>query len=128
MKFKTPRINDEFYNKLHTKNLKLYSILIMLDSFIKMEYNKEITLTEIYRSKEEFDALYAQTPEDKRPKTSPHMFWNAADIRSSDFTSFEKEKMKQFLNSFTYTTGQGKPVCIIHTITGNVEHCHVQCD
>lgn len=127
MKFKTDRIKQEF-QQLYTKNRKLAEVLELLNLYTSLEFQKEITVTEILRTQAEFDALYSQTPAEKRPKTSPHLFWKGADLRSRDFTDKEKEKMKTFLNCFSYASGQGRPVCIIHTIAGNVEHFHVQCD
>lgn len=110
------------------QNKKLSQILKALDYFTQAEFDKEITITSIFRTQEEHDALYASTPTDKRPKWSPHMSWKAADIRSSDFTVAEKQRMLKLLNTCTYSSGQGKPVGLLHTIAGNVEHFHVQAD
>lgn len=126
MRFKTDRINKEFYNDLPTKNKKLYTVLMLLDNFTQLEFGKDICLTDIFRTKEEFDSLYSQTPPDKRPVTSPHMFWNAADIRSTDFNEPQIKRMLTFLNCFTYASGQGKPVSLYHCIAGNVFHFHIQ--
>ena len=129
MKFKTDRIRSEYQTQLLTRNPKLSALLGILDQATQLEFNKEITVTEILRTQAEFDALYSQTPPEKRPKTSPHLTWRAADFRVKDFTDKEQEKIKAFLNGFfTYASGQGRPVCIVHTIAGNVLHGHIQCD
>lgn len=127
MQFKTTKIKEE-YNELTAQNKKLKTVLDMLDLYCMLEFKKEITLTHLFRTKEEHEKLYAQTPEHKRPKSSPHMFWNACDIRSWTFTDKEKDKMLRFLNCFNYKSGQGRPVAIVHTIAGNVEHFHIQCN
>lgn len=98
----------------------------MLADFVHFEFKEDLVVTSIFRTQAEHDALYALTPPDKRPKTSPHMYWNAFDIRSTVFSDAEKQRMLKFLNCFTYLTGQGKPVAILHSIAGNVEHFHVQ--
>jgi hypothetical protein len=127
MRFKTPRQQSDF-NELPVHNVKLKRVLEILDQFCSMEFGKDICLTDVYRTKAEFDALYAATPADKRPKTSPHCYWRAADIRSTDFTDAQIKKMLTFLNCFTYTSGQGKPVAIYHVINGNTFHTHIQVD
>ena len=126
MLFKTDKVSKD-YGDLPFKNNRLYQLLLVLETYVKLEFNKDLTLTEIHRSKEEFDLLYSNTPVDKRPATSPHMRWEAADIRSSAFTGIEKQKMLKFLNAFTYQKG-ARPVALLHTIAGNVEHFHIQFD
>lgn len=118
----------EQFNALQQHNPKLANTLTLLSNFTRLEFKKDITLTSVFRTQAEHDALYANTPEDKRPKSSPHMFWKAADIRSKDFSDAEIKRMLTFLNCFTYTSGQGKPVALYHTIAGNTFHFHIQCD
>lgn len=127
MNFKSDRIKQE-YDSLTALNPKLHDILSLLFTYCLYEFNKKITLTSIFRTQAEHDALYANTPPESRPKSSPHMFWKAVDIRSTDFNDKEKQKMLAFLNCFTYTSGQGRPVAMCHTVAGNVEHFHIQSD
>jgi len=117
-------INKE-YAELANKNGKLHKLLALLDDYSYLNFGLRITITEIYRTQEEFDKLYAQTPPEKRPARSPHQDWNAADIRSSIYTEEQINKMLTFLNTFTYKTGV-KKVAIYHAIAGNVGHLHVQ--
>lgn len=53
------------------------------------------------------------------------MHWEAADIRSYDFTDNEIKKMLTFLNLFTYAGGQ-RNVSMVHTIANNAPHFHIQ--
>lgn len=124
MKFKTQNEETE-WPLLYNYNIRLYTLIQLLEGYAQLNFNKELTLTEIYRTQEEFDALYAQTPPDKRPARSPHQDWRAVDIRSSDFTEQEIHKMLTFLNTFTYAGGQ-RPVAIYHMIAGNTFHFHTQ--
>lgn len=71
---------------------------------------------------EEQKALYPNPT--TMPKNSPHLNWEGADVRSTDFTEREIEKMVTFLNLFSYVGGQ-RPVAIYHNV-GNGVHLHLQ--
>lgn len=124
MKFKTENERRE-WAQVSTENPRMFKVGTMLDLYTQTEFGKEITLTEVYRTQAEHDALYAQTPPDKRPVTSPHMRWEAFDVRSHDFTQAQIDKMLKFLNLVTVYGGQ-RQCAIYHTITGNAFHFHVQ--
>lgn len=121
MQFKTDRIKSEF-DQLNVKNPRLHALLIVLDQFAILELGHEITLTCILRTKEENDALYAATPVDQRPKNTPHCSWLAADLRSSDFTQDQINRLLALANQFKWQ----RTVAICHAIAGNVMHFHVQ--
>lgn len=125
MRFKTPRQQTEF-DQLKLMNPKLRHIALSLDSFCQAEFGKDICITDIYRTQEEFNALYSATPLERRPTSSPHLTWGAFDVRSSECTTQEKQSMVQFLQRFSYGDGSARPVALLHTIAGNVEHFHVQ--
>lgn len=127
MKFKTQKQENEFTG-LTQFNPKLSMVLLLLNQYTEIEFGRPITVTDLFRSQEDHDLLYANTTPDKRPKSSPHMFWKAADLRAKDFTEAQIKKLLVFVNCFTYTSGQGRPVGIYHAITGNVHHFHIQCD
>jgi hypothetical protein len=122
IQFKTPRIEQEF-SDLQTKNPKLVCIINALAALCRYEFRKEITITDIYRSEDEYKALYAYNLS-AMPTDRPHSSWLACDLRSSDFTDAEIRKMLTFLNMFTYVSG--KPVSFYHAIPGNAYHFHVQ--
>jgi len=72
--------------------------------------------------------LYAATPVDKRPKNpSPHMVWQAADIRTKDLTEDQIEFLLKELNSNEVYGGRRK-CALYHEIAGNAKHLHVQSD
>lgn len=124
MIYKITRIAEE-YDKLLTVNPKLHKLIDILDCFAQMELGKELTVTCIFRTKEENDALYAATPPSQRPPTSPHCFFHAVDLRSSDFTDLQINRIVAFANQFTYEGGARK-VALYHEISGNVKHLHIQ--
>lgn len=124
VQFKTDRIKDE-YSQLHESNNRLWQLIYTLSQFTELEFNKDVVLTCIYRTEEENNALYAETPPEKRPPTSPHCSWKAVDLRSTIYTDTEITRMLEFLNCFRYQGGQRK-VAIYHLINGNTWHMHIQ--
>lgn len=122
MEYKSSKVQAE-WAKLLTENPRLANIIETLNAFTNIEFNKQVVCTHIYRTPEEHKALYAQTA--KPPATSPHMRWEAVDIRSTTFNDKEIAKMLTFLNLFTVYGGQRK-CAIYHEIAGNTWHFHIQ--
>lgn len=124
MKFKTSREEKEF-EQLPLKNPKLKMLLVNIDAYAIAFFSKEITITRIYCTKEEEDALYAEDMS-KRPKVSPHEVWEAADLRSRVFTEDEIDKIVNYCNTnWKYHDGS-HPVALYHMIAGNTYHFHIQ--
>jgi hypothetical protein len=111
------------WNQLHLKNMALRDLLMAVAIFVKHEFNKDVVLTEVYRTKAENDALYAATPPEQRPGDSPHMHWEAIDIRSQIYTPVEIQRILEFVNCFRY---KGKHAAVYHAIRGNAPHFHLQ--
>lgn len=124
MRFKDQRCASEF-QQLTIKNERLLRLITALEIFCENEFKKDICITSIYRTQEEHDALYANTPLPDKPGTSPHCFWEACDIRSSDFDIMQIDKMLKFLNAFTFR--HGRNTALYHKINGNAYHFHIQC-
>ena len=122
--FKTPRQAQDFGSLTNT-NKRLYQFANLLSSFISLEFNKDVVVTDVFRTKEEFDALYAQTPVERRPTDSPHCYWNAFDLRSTLYTEAELTRIQAFADSFRYKNGV-KKVMLLHSIDGNSRHMHFQ--
>ena len=123
MRFKTPRIQEE-YNFLFLQNRRLLFALMYLDYFTQLEFKKDFMITSLLRTAEEQKALYANVTPDKVITNSPHMTWEAADLRSTDFTAEEQKKMLVILNQLTFRNG--KSTAFIHQIDGNTTHFHIQ--
>lgn len=124
MQTKTNRIAEEFQT-LDVKNKRLKQLIMLTDQFSKLEFGKEIVVTEIYRTVEEQKELYKHTPPDRRPKVSPHQLWHSVDLRSWIYTDREIERLLEFLNCFRYLEGQRK-VAVYHKIRMGAAHFHVQ--
>lgn len=124
LKFKTTKQETEF-GELQTKNPGLYNIGVTLSVFVKNAFNKDVVVTDVFRTKEEFDALYAATPIEKRPKDSPHCHYNAFDLRSRLYTEAEIRQLLNYLNN-NFKNPSGLPIALYHKIAGNVEHFHIQ--
>lgn len=120
MRFKTIRLRREL-EELRDKNKSLFDLLIDLDLYSIKNFEKEITVTHIFRTKQEHDDLYKLTL--NPPKTSPHMRWEAADIRSLDYTQDQVDDLLSYLNQSKNTNG--KPRAIYHKIPGNRFHFHI---
>ena len=116
IKFKDPSIEKEYY-QLPLQNKRLYKLLLALEQFCDLELGKDIILTEIYRDPTE-NAKQGGIP------NSPHMSWEACDIRSWIYTDKEIERIKAFLNQFTFRNG--KQVCVYHAVKGGAPHFHIQ--
>lgn len=125
MKFKTPRIESESH-KLKVYSKDLYDILLTLDKKCQIDYGLEITLTHIFRTPEEHDALYKETASAVRPISSPHMFWRAADIRSRGFNEKQIKELVEYLNFTHRDTNAYKKTALYHKIAGGAFHFHVQ--
>ncbi len=123
MKFKTLRIEAE-YNQLFLRNPKLLSLLKAVNEYSTTELGKEPVITELLRSEEEYQALYAANPA-ALPASRPHSKWQAADLRSSIYTPREIERLLAFIHCFTFYGGQ-RTTAIYHMIAGNVPHFHIQ--
>lgn len=110
--------------ELPVHNARLAKLLSVLVTFVELELKKDIVVTSILRTQAEHDALYAATPPAQRPTSSPHMNWEAADLRSSTFTQPEIDRMVNFLNQFSFRNG--KKVAMCHAIAGGAMHFHIQ--
>lgn len=124
IEFKSPRIRDEF-TKLFDQNRKLWCLIDDLGTWVKKTYNKDVTLTHIWRSQAEHNALYAATDLLKRPASSPHMRWQAVDIRSYDFDDDELKAIVKWIND-NYKNPNGRVVAFAHAIAGGAFHVHIQ--
>ena len=123
MRFKTDRVKAEF-EKLAELNSKLHALLLKLDTFCLTVMGKDVCLTHIFRTEEEQKQLYAATPIDKRPKSSPHQVWGACDVRSRDFNKEQIEQILDFL--VAQPKGRYRTNAIYHKIPGNTDHLHLQ--
>lgn len=123
IQFKTTRQETDF-GTLPTKNPKLYSITNALSIFVSVNFGKDVVITDVFRTKAEFDSLYSATPVASRPLDSPHLHWGAVDLRSSIYTDAEISSLVTFLNLFKNPSG--KPTCLYHKIAGGASHFHIQ--
>ena len=122
IQFKTKRIEDEF--KLDTSiRQDLKNILYMLAIYCEVEFDEDITITELYRTQSEQDTYYAHIP--NYNKKSVHQFGRGADIRSRNFNENEITKIMTFLNLITYQEGSRYQTAKYHDI-GMGSHIHIQ--
>lgn len=122
--FKTVRIRNE-YIQLHNENRDLFNLIDETCMWVSNNLQKDITITSIYRTKEENDALYAKTPKDQWPKHQPHCEWKAVDLRSYDFEPKELEAICTWINK-TYPNPLKRTTAFVHEVAGNTYHFHIQ--
>ena len=132
MNFKTAAEASE-YVTLGVKNPGLYLLVKDLDEFCHESFGKAITLTEVFRDRAEMRRLYGKSnPKKAETGKSPHMFWNAVDLRERDFTKPEQARMVEWLkdydklNQLNVMTPAKSRTVWVHAIPGNVMHFHVQ--
>jgi len=109
MNFKTEEIKTQFH--IGKLDFRLSFILYSLDNYIKMNYNYDITVTEIWRA--------------ERHPGDVHTVWRAADIRTYDMPDSIKQAACDYLSHVFYTGD--KSTFIIHD-TGLGLHFHIQVD
>lgn len=124
MRYKTDRITEE-WKQLWDNNPRLCEIVIELDQFCVSTFGKDVMITSIYRSPEEQAELYKNSP--VKVEKSPHNVWEGIDIRSMDWTKEQKERMLKLLNQNTVYGGRRR-CAMVHAISGNVDHFHIQAD
>lgn len=122
IKFKTPRIELEYQSDLLDPKLK--SLIKVLSVFSRHQFNKNIVLTDIYRTQDEQDDLYKDSTDyQKHPWKSVHQFWRGVDVRTTSYDSNEKVEILEFMNKFTYSND--RKTLIFHN-AGHGEHFHMQ--
>lgn len=92
--------------------------------YCEVEFKKDITVTEIFRTQEEQDSYYKDHESYKeKPWKSVHQYWRGADVRSKNFEHEEIQKITNWLNMVHYSTKHN--TCVYHDI-GLGEHWHIQ--
>lgn len=120
LEFKTTRIRDEF-SQLLTKNQRLFYLLTELTIYVGEKHKKPVVLTSIIRTPEEQAELYKKSP--IKVQNSPHMRWEAVDLRSTIYTQSEASDILDYINSRIKNPDGRKS--FIHAIPGGAVHFHV---
>lgn len=119
VKFKTKELQNQF-NELEKKNKPLHMIISAIDKTRKEHFNKEITLTEIYRTQEEQEKIYG-----KSASISPHQLWDAVDIRTRDMSDDEIRNIMKSVKLVFNGMNVYHTTVIFHDI-GLGPHLHIQ--
>lgn len=119
------RLKEEL-RQLPDHNEKLHDLILDLQEFVYDRFNKELTITMIYRTQAEQDRIYANDPRyQERPFKSPHQFWHALDLRSFIFTADEIGQIEKFLND-KYEGRNHYQWTAKHYNMGLGDHFHIQ--
>jgi len=113
--FKDNRIKEEWYsNKL---NPRLTNYVLMVALFTWTELEKRIMLTSLYRTKKE---------EKEYNSSGIHNAWRAVDIRTSNFTELEIEKIVKFCNENFHYDVNGLNSVAVYGDARHKDHIHLQ--
>lgn len=133
IKFKnsSKRLSDE-YSQLRYNNNSLWELIQNdLVPWVEHTFNKDITVTMIFRTEEEQNSIYGGVIRsdgrsyDDRPWKSPHQFYHAIDLRSHDFTSDEIIAIENFLNNRHNDLNYYRWTAKNHSV-GLGNHFHIQ--
>lgn len=131
LKWKTNKIGKEFLT-LESKNPPLAAMMKDLADFVHIEYRKDVLMTHIFRTKNQQKQLYAQESAKKQQGASPHMRWEAVDIRDRLYTEQEKSAIGSYLKEYYDKTNElaklksGSRTYWLHAIKGGAMHFHIQ--
>lgn len=130
VKNQSKRLIDEIW-QLKKDNKPLLSLLFDVRNYVSKNFNKDITLTMIYRTQEEQDDIYRGKSNsggreyDKKPWKSPHQFAHALDLRSKTFTDEEIKELTEYINNKYNGDNYYKTTAIYHNV-GLGDHYHIQ--
>lgn len=116
IQWKDNRLHKE-WAELPVHNRRLRKVLDALSTFAELELGKDLVITCLYRDPAENAAVGGIA-------NSPHMSWEAVDLRSSTFTQEEIDRMLAFLNCFSFRNGKKTAIC--HAVAGGAKHFHIQ--
>jgi hypothetical protein len=128
---KTERVRQE-YEQLKGCNAPLAALVQDLAEFVKVEFRKDVVMTMIFRTQEEQWALYEKTDGPQTTRVSPHMLWQAVDLRDWIYTPKQKQAIGGFLKRHYDATNRlprlhgGSRTYMLHKIKGGAMHFHVQ--
>jgi hypothetical protein len=121
MKYRDDRSKKEF----GMIDARLQAILYFVEGYTRQNFDKEITLTHLIRTKEEQDRIYGANPRYvANPWTSVHQVNRGADIRSHSFTTDEINMIVNIVNSL-FVYNNNLQTCIYHDV-GAGAHIHFQ--
>ena len=119
---------DRQFNELRERNLGLALLVHNLTNFVETKFNKQVIMTEIFRTPDMQRNYYGSGTK----KKSRHMTWEAVDIRDWIYTKDEKKAIFEFLkerydktNSCAFLPS-GSRTCWLHAIKGGKMHFHIQ--
>jgi hypothetical protein len=126
LKCKYQRIRGE-WSKLLRKNAALAQVVWDLSVFVKDNFEKDVVITHLYRTKAQQEKFYGKGTKRK----SPHQSWGAVDIRDYIYSKSEIAAMVDFLkfydkwNDYRIIRASKSRTVLRHNI-GHGMHFHIQ--
>jgi len=109
------------YDKLQ---YPLFDIICYFDRLSVDLYNKNICVTDLFRSEDEHREICRKKGVDFY--LSVHMFGRGADIRSWQYSKEEAEYLRDMINLNWIHGYDGYQVCILHKLGNGAYHFHLQ--
>ena len=120
LKFKTVKIANQFTDPRLSDNL--LSLIYIVQAYCWLQYKKNITITELYRTQKEQDYIYRNVKDYN--KKSVHQVWRGCDIRTIRvFSKKQALGIEAFLNMIYYDSKHNTSK--YHDV-GMGKHMHIQ--
>jgi len=120
LRFKTTAIAKQFVDpKLSDR---LLSLIYIIQAYCWLQWKKNITITELFRTQAEQDYIYRKVK--GYNKKSVHQFWRGCDIRTIGvFSNKQAKEIETFLNMIYYDSKHN--TAKFHDV-GMGKHIHAQ--
>lgn len=117
IKYKSDKERLEFHNPL------LNSVVFNMTLWLSKQILIDIVITEVFRTIEEQKKIYGEDV----ITLSPHTFWNAVDIRTSNLieSGIDPADIKKLINE-NWAYNHGKFQCAVYGDERHRDHIHLQ--
>jgi len=125
VRFKHPELEAEF-NVAHPR---VQALALYLDRHARLSYGKDLMVTDVGRTIEEYRAIYGEEYEGPMPHLSEP--WRGVKSRAIDFRTIGELTDDAVMEMVAHANqawprGDGKPTALWHSVKGSAQHLHVQ--
>ena len=127
LRFKRQYLANEF-KTLKMKNAPLAQLMLDLTDYVRGEFKKNVMVTHLFRSKRTQDRIYGKGTK----RISPHMLWQAVDIRHWIYTPGQKSKIVAYLKNYDsmnrarFIHAANSRTVWLHQVGAHGTHFHIQ--
>jgi len=127
LRFKQRYIESEF-KTLKRRNAPLTQLMLDLTEYVHGELKKDVVITHLLRSKRTQESIYGKNTK----RISPHMLWQAVDIRDRIYTPDQKLKIVTYLKNYDlmnraqFIPAANSRTVWVHQVGLHGMHFHIQ--